>query len=249
MTRLIRTELLKQRATRSFVAGVVAAPVLGAFITVAVYGAAGKNGNAPLGADSFVQALGAPASVITLIAVVLGVLGMAGEYRHQTVTTTFLATPRRRDVVVGKLMAHALTGALMGLLSVAAAAAVAGPWLQREGVAVVVDSEVASIAAGVVLSASLYGALGVALGALLRNQTAAIGVVIAWLLAVEGIVTDVFQRSAFVHWMPAAAGRAMVGAADRAHGLSAPVAAAVFAAYVLAFALVATRLTLHRDVS
>ncbi len=79
MNRNIRTELLKQRSTRMFVAGVLAAPVIAALVTFAVFSAAGKQGNAPLGPLSLVQAIGAPASIITLIAVMLGVFGMAGE--------------------------------------------------------------------------------------------------------------------------------------------------------------------------
>jgi ABC-2 type transport system permease protein len=248
MTRQIRTELLKQRTTRTSIAGIAAAPVVAALVTVAVYGAAGKQGNAPLGPDSFHQALGAPASVITLIAVMLGVMGAAGEWRHQTITTTFLATPRRRDVVVAKLLAHLATGAVMGVLSLAASAAVAVPWLRSEGVAVVADADLLSISAGVVVLTALYGALGVAVGALVRNLTAAAAAVLVWLLAVEGLVTEVFQRSEVVHWLPAAAGRALVGAADRTHGLSGPVAAAVFAAYVVFLAVLATRLTVRRDV-
>jgi ABC-2 type transport system permease protein len=248
MTRQIRTELLKQRTTRTSLAGIAAAPIVAALVTVAVYGAAGKQGNAPLGPDSLVQALGAPASVITLIAVLLGVVGAAGEWRHQTITTTFLATPRRRDVVVAKLLAHLATGAMMGVLSLAASAGIAVPWLRSERVAVVVDGEVLSISAGVVLLTALYGALGVAVGALVRNLTAAAAVVLVWLLAVEGLVSEVFHRSEFVHWLPAAAGRALVGAADRSHGLSGPVAAAVFTAYVGVLAVLAARLTLSRDI-
>ena len=66
---------------------------------------------------------------------------MAGEYRHQTITTTFLASPRRRDVVVAKLVAHSLTGALMGLLSLAVSAAIAVPWLHASGVDVHLDGD------------------------------------------------------------------------------------------------------------
>ena len=94
MKRLIRTELLKQRTLRPTLVGVIAAPAVAALVTVAIYQAAGRNGNDPLGRDSLVQAVGAPASIVTVIALILGVLAMTGEYRHQTITTTFLAWPR-----------------------------------------------------------------------------------------------------------------------------------------------------------
>ena len=141
MNRLIRTELLKQRTTRTFVVGIAAAPVVAGLVTLAILGAAGKQGNDPLGPDSLVQVIGGPAGVITLIALMLGVLGMTGEYRHQTITTTFLASPRRRDVVMAKLVAHSLTGAAMGVLSLAVSAAIAVPWLRSSGVDIHADGD------------------------------------------------------------------------------------------------------------
>ena len=73
MNRLVRTELLKQRTTRTFVAGICATPLVAGLVTIAILGAAGKQGNDPLGPDSLVQVIGGPAAVITLIAVLLGV--------------------------------------------------------------------------------------------------------------------------------------------------------------------------------
>ena len=62
MTHLIRTELLKQRTVRLFVAGVLAAPVVAGLVTVAVLGAAGHQGNDPLSPASLVQTVGAPSA-------------------------------------------------------------------------------------------------------------------------------------------------------------------------------------------
>ena len=248
MKHLIRTELLKQRTTRVFVAGVAIAPIVAALVTLAILSTAGKQGNDPLGPESLAKIIGAPAGVITVVSLMLGVFGMAGEYRHQTITTTFLVTPRRRDVIVSKLAAHSLTGGLMSVLSLGVSLGIAVPWLHSKGVALHIDGQILRVTAGLVISTALYGALGVSIGALIRNQTAAAAASLVWLLAIEGLFLDVFHRYAFVRWLPAEAGRALVhvGPTD---GLSAPVAVAVFSAYVALLALSAVQFTLQRDVN
>jgi ABC-2 type transport system permease protein len=248
MNQLIRTELLKQRTTRVPLAGVCAAPVVAGLLTFAILNLSGKDGNDPLGPDSLHQVIGGPADVITVIAVLLGVLGMAGEFRHQTITTTFLASPRRRDVVVAKLIAHSLMGAAMGLLSLAVSAAIAVPWLLASGVDVRLDDETARAAAGLIVATALYGSLGVSIGAVIRNQTTAAAVVLIWLLAVEGIIGDLLHDASIVEWLPAAAGRALVHV-DSSGGLGAPAAAGIFVLYVAGFALAGVRLTLNRDIT
>ena len=249
MNRLVRTELLKQRATRTVVAGIAAAPVIAALLTIAILSAAGKHGNDPLGPDNLVQVLGAPAGVITLIAILLGVFGMAGEYRHQTITTTFLASPRRRDVVTAKLAAYSITGAVMAALSLTVSTAIAVPWLRSSGVDIHVGGDAIRVAAGLVVSTALYAALGVSIGALIRNQTAAAPAVLVWLLAVEGLIGDLLGRSELMRWFPAAAGRALVHVGPTGDNLSPPVAAVVFGAYVVVLAAAGPRLTIRRDIT
>lgn len=249
MNRLVRTEMLKQRTTRTLLGGIATAPFIAGLVTIAILSAAGKQGNDPLSPDTLVQVLGAPAGAITLIAILLGVVGMTGEYRHQTITTTFLASPRRRDVVIAKLAAHSLTGAAMGVLSLAVSTAIAVPWLQSSGVDIHVGGDAVRVAAGLVVSTALYAALGVSIGALIRNQTAAAAVVLVWLLAVEGLVGGLFGGAAFLHWLPASAGRALVHVGPTGDGLSAPIAAAVFTAYVAVLAAAGVRLTLRRDIT
>ncbi|MGH9278759.1 MAG: ABC transporter permease [Acidimicrobiales bacterium] len=245
MNRQVRTELLKQRTTRAFVAGVAAVPVVAALATFAILSVAGTQGNPPLGPENLPQSLGAPAWVTTVIALVLGVVGMAGEYRYQTITTTFLAAPRRRDVVVAKLAAYAGAGAAMGMVSLAVSAAIAVPWLTANDVPVEVGAHVLGAVAGVIGSTALFAALGVAVAALVRNQTAAVAGVLVWLLTVEGVFGDIFPGAGFLEWLPAAAGHALVFPG----GLPAPLAAAVSTAYVGIFAVAGIRLTVSRDIS
>ena len=174
---------------------------------------------------------------------------MTGEYRHQTITTTFLSTPRRRDVVLAKLGAQLLIGALIGASTVLVSVAVAVPWLRAEDAPAELDARVLGVGLGVIVSSALYGALGVSLGALLRSQTAAFAIVLTWLLAIEGIISDVFHNDEFVRWLPIAAARDIIDAGTTSGSLPASVAAVVFAAYVASFAIAAICLTVQRDVT
>jgi ABC-2 type transport system permease protein len=47
---------------------------------------------------------------------ILGITGMTGEYRYRRITPTFLATPRRARVVLGKMVAHLVVGIGIGTL-------------------------------------------------------------------------------------------------------------------------------------
>ena len=137
----------------------------------------------------------------------------------------------------------------MGVLSLLVSTAIAVPWLCASDVDVHLDGQTATVAAGLIVSAALYGALGVSVGALLRNQTTAAAVVLVWLLAVEGLIGDLLHRAAFVRWLPAAAGRALVHVGPTATASPSPAAAAVFSAYVVVLAAAGTRLTLRRDIT
>jgi xanthosine utilization system XapX-like protein len=49
---------------------------------------------------------------------------------------------------------------------------------------------------------ALHGVLGVAVGALLRSTTAAVGVTLMWAFVVEGIVPVVFRTPEMATWLP-----------------------------------------------
>ena len=249
MNTLVRTEILKQRTLRTFIVSVAATPVIAAVIAVVGLAAAGHQDNEPLNSASLHQLVAAPASVIGAIALLLGVVGMTSEYRHQTITNTFLAHPRRSDVVWSKIAAHGMTGALMGVASLTVTLAIGLPWLTVSGIDLDIGRETARIALGVVGSTALYGALGVSIGALIRNQTVACAAVLTWLLAVEDLIANVFHDSAVLRWLPVAAGRAMVGTDATIGRLPGPLAAAAFTTYVALFGLAASRSTLQRDVT
>ena len=112
---------------------------------------------------------------------------MAGEFRHGTSVPTFLISPRRRDVVVAKLVTITGLGAVVGAISFGLALAVAGagagtqrhPSPRRRHPQMWVGATVAT---------ALFGALGVALGAITRNMVIAIIGAIGWTYLIEGVI-------------------------------------------------------------
>ena len=129
MNNLIRAELLKLRTTRTFWWSVVAAP---AFVPVNIALAIAKIGT-PHGtsldsAEGFRNVIAAASSGGVLV-LLIGIVIMAGEFRFNTVTSTFLITPERKRVVGAKLAASSLVGLGIALVSSLLTIAIALPWL------------------------------------------------------------------------------------------------------------------------
>ena len=249
MTRLVRAELAKLRTTRTVPALLAA---MAAFAALTVYlnlTSAGTQGNLPLSAFSLARLVPAPASMLTGVMLLVGILGMAGEFRHQTITGTFLVTPNRGRVVAAKLAAHGLVGLAFAIVTVAVTVAVAAPWLAAEGVSVAPTAQLGRALTGILATAGLYGTLGVAIGALVRNQLAAVAVAITWLLVVEGLLIVLLRAPGLYRWLPGGASDALTGAHPDGTLLPMWGGALLLAAYALALAAIATRLTVRRDIT
>jgi hypothetical protein len=190
------------------------------------------------------------------IAAVLGILGLTGEYRHQTITATLLAVPRRLDVLRAKLVLYGIVGGVCGLLFSFVVAVVALPMLDGKGYDISLsDGVVAGSLSGVVLVSALFGMLGVAIGALLRNQALAITATIIYLFVVENILLIVESIADYYPYLPGAAARAVTFENVELDGdspidlLSAGQSAFVLLAWVLGLALIGWLITLRRDVA
>jgi ABC-2 type transport system permease protein len=249
MTRLVRSELLKLRTTRAARVLLALAAAGTAALVAAVLLLAGQPGQPALGPDALRQLVLVPAQPLTLAALVLGVLGMAGELRHGTATSTFLVTPERGRVVAAKLAAAAVTGLAMSLASTAAVLAVGLPWLRAKGIEVAIaDPGVAARVAGLAVAVALYGVLGTGLGALLRNQVAAVVVgLLWWSQGVERVLTGILHQPGLERWLPKGAAAALTAPGDGTLPMWA--GALVFAAYGLVLALLGARLVARRDLT
>ena len=128
------------------------------------------------------------AGFAVLFALLYGILVVTTEFRHGTMTPTLLVTPVRERLVAAKAIAAAATGIVVAALALLLALGIAFPWVGARGASIGVDRELGANVAGLIGAAGLWGALGVAIGTLLRSQVAAFVGSLVWLLIVEPLV-------------------------------------------------------------
>src|SRR5829696_5966745 len=104
MTALLHAELLKLRTTRTFAA--------------------------ILGVEKDPRALFTNNS-ITYIIVLLGAIGMTGEWRHRTITGSILAAPNRVRLLTAKALSYSAAGVVLSL-GVTVATMVVGTLIRSE---------------------------------------------------------------------------------------------------------------------
>jgi ABC-2 type transport system permease protein len=129
MRGLVRSELTKILSTRlwwALLLGAALYAALQAGATAAFAGVdpgAGQPASPGLDSPETIRGVyaGAASTGAYIFALVLGVAGMTGEYRYETATPTFLATPRRTRVVVAKCLAHLAVGGGYGVAALVAA--------------------------------------------------------------------------------------------------------------------------------
>ena len=246
MNALIRTEIFKLRTARSTWGFLLGGLALAALLGAATSATAGEDSASALGtAGNLANTLGVSA-LPGVVMLILGILATAGEYRHRTITQTFLTTPVRRRVLAAKLAALTLVAlpVAVGLMGVAFLAALPRLLTAADGIDLL-NSDVAQTVGGNLLAAVLLGVLGAGLGALLRNQLATVILVAGWSLVGEGILSIIAGQDA-VRWFPGGAAQSVIAGGDGELALlPAAIALGVYAT-VLA---VGSLLTLSRDVA
>jgi ABC-2 type transport system permease protein len=137
-----------------------------------------------------------PSALTPYFALIAGVLLVVTEFRFGTITTTYLAVPRRGRVVIAKLLVGALLGACFGLAVVLASIGTAAALHAAIPGAQPIPLGVSALQAwiGTVVVSGFFTALGVSIGALVNNQVAAV------LVAIFGLIGD---QSLFGRLLPA----------------------------------------------
>jgi ABC-2 type transport system permease protein len=246
VTRLLRAELLKHRSTAATLA--LAGAML-ALITFAVvlHGFGFEADGLASRADQL-SVLFAWGDVLgVLFAALLGAMAMTGEIRHGTIRPTFLVTPDRGRVVVAKVQAAMLLALAFG--SIAALIALGfGSWVlsARDIGNELGGGDVALLVVGGACAVALWAAIGVGLGAVVRQPVPVLVGISAWLLFVENLLVAYVPDAGRL--MPGAAAAAVAGL--NPDTLLAPAAGALLlVAYATAAAGAGWIATTRRDVA
>jgi ABC-type transport system involved in multi-copper enzyme maturation permease subunit len=129
-----------------------------------------------------------------LLACLLGIVLITGEYHHQTATTTFVLTPRRTVVVAAKLVTAVVVAAASWLVSTVISLVAGIAFLSSEGYGSQLDHW--SVVRAVLLNLAAYAiwaVFGIGLGALIRSQIGATVTATVLYLAGATAASTVFQ--------------------------------------------------------
>lgn len=254
MRRLIAGELHKLRATRLWLwllLGSMAITALYTSLQIA-FSDDPDTWTLPLSTSAGQQTLfAAAASAASPLVAVLAAIGITGEYRHRTVTTTFLATPHRRRIVAAKLVSYGLVGIGYALACTVVVIAIAVPWLSHRGIDLsLAGNGLPGTIAGGVTAVAAYALIGVGLGALLRDQVATVVGLLIYLFVVEAILTSIPALDGWTRYLPGPADNALTGITLTNQQFLQPwQGGLVLAAYSLVIATAGSYVLSRRDVT
>jgi ABC-2 type transport system permease protein len=190
VTALVRSELLKIQTTRGWY---VYLGILVLLVGAATAGEVGTGADAERSTVELQVRVIDAAGISALLALILGITVITTEFRHGTITPTLLASPHREQVVGGKAIASGSVAVFFALLGLVVAVVVGTVWLLVVGADIhFFSGDVGGQALQVILSAALWGLIGIAIGALVQSQVAALVGTLIWLFLVETILIGIF---------------------------------------------------------
>ena len=252
MNALVLAEVLKLRTTRMF-AWLLLATLAFVVLTVA-FGvpSAGATGTThPLDEPALLARLvGDSFGVPEVAMVLLGLLAFTQEVRYGSISSTFLVEPRRRRVLVAKGVALVFASVALTVPALAVSTTLSMALIRSKDGNVAIGAQFGQVAAAVFVVMALYGLIGLAIGALVRNQIVAVVAVLVWSLAVERLLIAALPQ--IERWTPLGATLGLLQldpiATPRGTLLSAPVGGLLLAGYATAAVALALVVAPRRDI-
>ncbi|MGA7270015.1 MAG: ABC transporter permease [Acidimicrobiia bacterium] len=252
MNALARAELLKLRSTR-ILGWLLAATLTMVLVTIIA--------SVPTtGPPHDVMSLDDPALLARIVGVsflwpqltvaLLGVLIYTQEERYGTITSTFLVEPQRRRVLAAKGLALALASAVLAVAILAASLIASAALIRARHGNATLGVVFWQVVAAAFLVMALSGLIGLAVGALLRNQIVAVTLTLIWLTVGEHLLIEALPQVA--RWTPGGATDALLqlGADATTTGtlLKAPFGGLLLVGYTAAAVGLAIVIAPRRDV-
>jgi ABC-2 type transport system permease protein len=249
MTRLVSAEIFKLRSTRTFYG--TAGGALALVLVIVILGASlgtWHTGDEPLrdmiGVSGFAQ----------VFALVIGILAVTSEFRHGTITPSLLVVPDRVRLTLAKLGASLITGLVLGLLATGGAALIAVLIFKLRDINTgLAGSDVTKMIIGGTVATGLYAALGLGVGALVRNQVGAIVGSLVYLFVLENLLLIIKALRDFVpKYGFGGVGQGLTGTGDPGADhppLDQVPAGLLLAAYCAIFVIVGIAMMKRRDIT
>ena len=264
----IRSELRKFFTTRlwwGMAIGVAVSAVAFALLTSLTAGLEVSPGVKTPGLDDPAVVRGVYSSglsVAYLMTLAVGVMMIGAEYRHKTITGTFLARPRRAVVMAAKVAALLVIGAFYGVISMGTSVIPGASVIAAKGYSAFPDASVWRTVALGLLVLGLWALIGLGIGILIPNQVAAllISIGVAWIVEplLAQLVLPLWEwgRTAAQYFPSAATQATMAVSAQSGFDPTQSLkmlpwwgGATVLAGYAAVMAIIGTLLTLRRDVT
>ena len=196
-------------------------------------------------------------SVAYLLTLTIGVMSIGSEYRHMTITSTFLATPKRVHVMVAKVTSLLGIGVFYGLVFLLGSVGVGATTIAIKGYPPIPEAgTITRTLALSLLVLGLWALIGLGVGILIPNQVAAILIAVGAAWIVEPLLAFGLSFASWgrpiVPYLPSEATSAMVGqinANPNVALLSWWAGALVLVAFAAVLAGIGSLLTVRRDVT
>ena len=186
MTDQLLAELRKMRSTRTNL-GLLAGMIALILLTVLL------NGFVPEAAELTTHdnqhALLSAGTSAALFAALIGVMAITSEFRHGTIRPTFVVTPQRTRVIGAKVIASLVMGALFGLVAIGLSLGVGYAILAIRDIPFELGTgHLLWLVLGTPAMTAAWAALGVGLGAVVRNQVFAVIGLIVWAMVIDNLL-------------------------------------------------------------
>jgi len=240
----LKAELLKVRSTRTtlgLVLGMLALILLFSLLTGLLSSVSSlstaHNQRDTLGIGGLAE----------LFAALAGVLLVTSEFRFGTIRPTFLFNPDRVQVMLDKVIAGALSGLIFGVVGEALGFLIGYVIIDARGIPFAMSGAgVIGLFLGTLAAVALAGAIGVGIGAVVRNQVGAMITLLAWQFIVSPLLFGLVPSIG--RYMPSYAQDALVGVSQQ-HLVSPGLGGLLLVGWALLLGGAGTALVVSRDVS